>query len=80
MSVELKPFDAADYLDDDETIREFIVAAFEENDPDYVPIALATASRARVRNGGADVEIGDAYKDVAAALRAFGLTLAVKAA
>jgi DNA-binding phage protein len=28
------PFDAADYLDDDETISEYITAALEDSNPD----------------------------------------------
>ena len=41
------PFDAADYLDDDETIAAYINAALEEDDPDAFLAALKTVARAR---------------------------------
>jgi len=41
------PFDAADYLDDDETIAAYISAALEEDDPDAFLGALKTVARAR---------------------------------
>lgn len=40
-------FDAADYLDDDETIAAYITAALEEDDPDAFLSALKTVARAR---------------------------------
>jgi probable addiction module antidote protein len=40
-------FDAADYLDDDETIAAYITAALEEDDPDAFLGALKTVARAR---------------------------------
>ncbi|MDD5058163.1 MAG: putative addiction module antidote protein [Sideroxydans sp.] len=41
------PFDAADYLDDDETVAAYISAALEEDDPDAFLAALKTVARAR---------------------------------
>lgn len=41
------PFDAADYLDDDETIAAYINAALDENDPEALLCALNTVARAR---------------------------------
>jgi probable addiction module antidote protein len=41
------PFDAADYLDDDETIAAYITAALEENDPDAFLSAIKTVARAK---------------------------------
>ncbi len=41
------PFDAADYLDDDETIAAYLSAALEENDPDAFLCAIKTVARAR---------------------------------
>ena len=32
--LELKPFDASDYLDSEETIAEYLTAALENPDPD----------------------------------------------
>ena len=43
----LTPFDAADYLDSEETIAEFLTAAMEENDPEHFLLAVAAVARAR---------------------------------
>ena len=43
----LTPFDAADYLDSEETIAEFLTAAMEENDPAHFLQAVAAVARAR---------------------------------
>jgi len=40
-------FDAADYLDNDESIAEYLTAALEEDDPDAFLDALKTVARAR---------------------------------
>lgn len=40
-------FDAAAYLDDDETIAAYLSAALEEDDPDALLGALNTVARAR---------------------------------
>ncbi|MDD2775644.1 MAG: putative addiction module antidote protein [Gallionella sp.] len=44
---QFSPFDAADYLDDDETVAAYITAALEEDDPDAFLSALKTVARAR---------------------------------
>jgi probable addiction module antidote protein len=41
------PFDAADYLDDEETIAEYISAALEDPNPDVLLTAVRDAARAR---------------------------------
>jgi len=41
------PFDAADYLDDDETIAEYLTAALEDPNPDVFLIAMRDVARAR---------------------------------
>lgn len=41
------PFDAADYLDDDETIAEYITAALEDPNPDVFLTAVRDVARAR---------------------------------
>lgn len=43
----LAPFDAADYLDDEETIAEYLTAALEDPDPDMFLVAVRTVARAR---------------------------------
>ncbi|MCB1621925.1 MAG: putative addiction module antidote protein [Thiothrix sp.] len=40
-------FDAADYLDDETTIAEYLTAALEDDDPDVFLMALRTVARAR---------------------------------
>lgn len=45
--VKLAPFDAADYLDDEETIAEFLSAALEDSNPDVFLSAVRDVARAR---------------------------------
>ena len=40
-------FDAADYLDDEETIAAYLSEALEDSDPDTFLMAVRTAARAR---------------------------------
>jgi len=47
MKVETAPFDAADYLTDEETIVEYLTAALEDPDPDMFLVAVKTVARAR---------------------------------
>jgi probable addiction module antidote protein len=41
------PFDAADYLDDEETISAYLTAALNDPDPDAFLVAVKTVARAR---------------------------------
>ena len=41
------PFDAADYIDDGETIAEYITAALEDSNPDVFLAAVRDVARAR---------------------------------
>lgn len=41
------PFDAADYLDDEETIAAYLSEALEDTDPDVFLMAIRTVARAR---------------------------------
>lgn len=43
----LATFDAADYLDDDETIAEYLTAALEDQNPDVFLAAVRDVARAR---------------------------------
>ncbi len=45
-SLGLAPFDAADYLDDETAVAEFLDAALESGEPDVFLQALRTAARA----------------------------------
>lgn len=47
MSRELREFDAAKYLDTDEGIEEFMVAAFETGDPAFIARCLGIVAKAR---------------------------------
>ena len=40
-------FDAADYLDDEDTIAEYITAALEDTNPDVILTAVRDVARAR---------------------------------
>ncbi|MCB8747809.1 putative addiction module antidote protein [Rhodoferax sp. U2-2l] len=44
---EFSPFDAADYLDDEETISAYITAALEDANPDVFLAAVRDVARAR---------------------------------
>jgi probable addiction module antidote protein len=41
------PFDAADYLDNEETIAAYLSATLEEDDPEMFLVAIKTVARAR---------------------------------
>lgn len=45
--VKLAAFDAADYLDDEETIAEYLTAALEDPNPDVFLAAIRDVARAR---------------------------------
>ena len=47
MKVTTAPFDAADYLTDDETIAEYLTAALEDANPDMFLVAVKNIARAR---------------------------------
>jgi probable addiction module antidote protein len=47
MPLKTAPFDAAEVLDTEEAIEEFIAAAFETEDPAFIARALGTVARAR---------------------------------
>ena len=45
--VKFSPFDAADYLDNEKTISEYITAALEDSNPDVFLTAVRDVARAR---------------------------------
>jgi len=47
MKTETAPFDTADYLDSPETIAAYLEAAFEDNDPAMIALALGNVARAK---------------------------------
>lgn len=46
MAKKLIPFDAADYLDSEETIAEYLTAIMEEDDPDLLLAAIGDVAKA----------------------------------
>lgn len=44
---QIKPFDAADYLDNDEVIAEYLNAALEDPNPDVFLMAISDVAKAR---------------------------------
>jgi len=47
MTTTFAPFDAADYLDSDEAIAEYLSAAAEDSNPDVFLVALGDVAKAR---------------------------------
>jgi probable addiction module antidote protein len=47
MKTQFTTFNAADYLDDEETIAEYLTAAAEDKNPDVLLSALAEVAKAR---------------------------------
>lgn len=45
--VKFKPFDAANYLNDEETIAHYLTAALEDPNPDVFLVAVRDVARAR---------------------------------
>ena len=45
--IETAPFDAADYLEDEETIAKYLTAALEDPNPDLFLVAVRDVARAR---------------------------------
>jgi probable addiction module antidote protein len=90
MVINVAPFDAAEGLDTEEEIEEFIAAAFETEDPAFIAKALGTVARARSMSKLAE-EIGMSrpalyralsgegnpeFATIAKVMRALGLKLA----
>jgi len=69
--VKTKPFDPAEYLDDDESIAAYMTDALESGDPSFVADALGVIARAR---GMSDVarEAGVSRESLYRALSADG--------
>lgn len=58
MKVETFPYDAADYLTDDETIAEYLTLSLESGDTREIAQALQTVARARGGIAKLALEIG----------------------
>ena len=89
MKIETAPFDAADYLTDDDTIAEYLTAALEDPNPDAFLVALKNVARARgMTQLARDAGIGreslykalapgahPRYETILKVVRALGITL-----
>lgn len=47
MAMKTSPYDSAEYLDTDEGIEEYVVAAFETEDPALIAFSLGVVARAQ---------------------------------
>jgi probable addiction module antidote protein len=47
MTIELRPYDSAEFLSDEETIAIYVEEAFATGDPAFIAKALGTVARAR---------------------------------
>lgn len=45
--VKVAPFDASEYLDDEEVIAEYLTAALEDSNPEVFLVAVANVAKAR---------------------------------
>jgi probable addiction module antidote protein len=93
MTVTFTPFDAADYLDSDEVIAEYLSAAVEDPNPDVFLAALGDVAKARgMAQIAKDAGLGreslykalssgahPRYETVSAVLRALGVKFTVVA-
>lgn len=52
--IDYKPFDPADFLDDDDIISEYLKAAAEDANPDAYAIAKANVEKAMARTRSAE--------------------------
>jgi len=88
-----RPFDAADYLDNDEVIAEYLSAAIEDPNPDVFLAALGDVAKARgMAQIAKDAGLGreslykalntgahPRYETISAVMRALGVKFAVVA-
>lgn len=91
MKVTYAPFDAADYLDSDAVIAEYLTAAAEDTNPEVFLLALGNVARAKgiakiAKSAGLGREslykalsagAHPRYETVSAVLRALGIKLAI---
>ena len=94
MTIELAPFDASEYLDNEETIAEYLTAAMEDENPDVLLSALADVAKARgMARVARDAGLGreslykalapgshPRHETIAAVMRALGVKFAAVAA
>ena len=77
MGIEMRPWDAAEFLDSREAILAYLEAVFEDGDPELIAAALNDVSRAK----GLDRDPLTAHSDIASVigtLKALGLELTAR--
>lgn len=47
MVLKTSPYDSAEYLDTEEAVEEYVIAAFETEDPAFIAYALGVVARAQ---------------------------------
>jgi probable addiction module antidote protein len=94
MTIELKTYDVAEHLDNDDEIRLYLEAAFEDGDPAIIRNAIANVARARgmaavaeqagITRAGLYKALGESgnptLETLSAILAAFGMRLSVSLA
>lgn len=94
MTLTTTPFDAAEFLDTPEAEAEYLAAAFETGDAEYIKSALATLSRAHGMSGiakDANVSRQSLYKSLSetgdpklstflGVVKALGMTVSIQQA
>lgn len=80
MSVETTRWDAADHLDNEETIIAYLEAAFEDGDSQLIAAALNNVARARGRHATVDFPADADIGALVRAVKSLGLELTAKAA
>ncbi len=63
MALDIKPWDTAEILTDEETIAFYLEEAFEEGDPVYIAKAINTVARARKMNMSSLAREADISRD-----------------
>jgi probable addiction module antidote protein len=61
-------FDITDYFKTEADIRRYLEGVFEENDPDFIPVALGDVARARKKMAAAAEAAGIARPNIYRAL------------
>lgn len=76
----LTPFDVAEYLDNEETIAEYLTAALEDEDPKMFLIAIENVTRARGMTKNIQVPQDLGLSTILKLCHSLGMNLCVKPA
>jgi probable addiction module antidote protein len=92
MATKIRPYDASEYLENEEDIKAYLEAVLEDNDPELLYMALGNIARARgmtqiAKEAGVTREAlyrslsetgNPAYSTVSKVINAFGFDLTLK--